>query len=143
MLKIGDPAPRFRADSSMGMIDMNDYLGNGAIVLIFYPGDFTPVCTAQLCAARDSKALFEQRGVKLFGVNPGSLDKKKKFADQYDLDFPLINDEDGAIRKAFGIGRMLGLIGVQRTVVIIGDDGRIRSVIRGNPPTAEIVAALR
>ncbi|WP_166242390.1 peroxiredoxin [Paenibacillus turpanensis] len=122
MAKPGDLAPAIEAESTQGTIRLSDYLGQRPIVLIFYPRDFTPVCTAQLCAARDSKAQYAQVDAVVLGVNPGGLEKHSEFSEKYNLDFPLLSDPDGNVRKAFGIGKLLGLFSVQRAVVVIGKD---------------------
>ncbi|WP_127532500.1 peroxiredoxin [Paenibacillus kobensis] len=143
MLPIGTQAPLFEADSTTGMIKLNNYIGKQPIVLIFYPMDETPGCTKQLCAVRDSRALYAQYDALVMGVNPASLEHHRKFAEKQGYDFPLIVDSGGEIRKAFGVGKMLGLIAQQRVVFVIGRDGKIAFAQKGNRPTEEIIGVLQ
>lgn len=142
MLTIGTKAPLFRADSTRGPVDLADYAGKKNIVIIFYPGDDTPVCTKQLCAVQDHYAAFEQADAVVFGVNPAGLDSKQSFSRKFGYRFPLIVDTDESIRKAYGVGKILGLFFQQRIVYIIGKDGRILYAKKGNPPVSELLAAI-
>ncbi|WP_373048948.1 peroxiredoxin [Vulgatibacter sp.] len=142
MLAVNDEAPTFRAESTKGTIDLAAYLGKKRVVLIFYPVDETPTCTKQLCAVRDAAADYESADTVVFGVNPASLEAHQRFAQRQGYDFPLLVDEGGRIRKAYGVGKLLGLGPQQRIVYGIGLDGRIVYAQKGNPPTAEILAAL-
>lgn len=143
MLAIGTTAPSFRAESTMGTVDLDDYLGKQPIVLIFYPKDETPVCTKQLCAVRDSRAQYEGLQAVVLGVNPGTLEEHRRFAHRHHYDFPLVADTDEAIRRKYEVGKILGLFGQQRIVYAIGTDGNIHYAAKGNRPTEEILAALR
>ncbi|WP_274366001.1 peroxiredoxin [Paenibacillus thermotolerans] len=143
MVNIGDPAPAFEADSTMGKVKLQDVLGKRPVVLIFYPMDDTPTCTKQLCAVGESKHDYEQAGAAVFGVNPADVEKHSRFAGKFGYDFPLIADTGERIRKAYGIGKILGIIGQQRTVVVIDKEGRIAAKIKGNPPTDQILSVLR
>jgi peroxiredoxin Q/BCP len=136
----GEPAPAFEATDSNGQrVRLADLAGH-PVVLIFYPGDDTPVCTAQLCALRDDWSQLTQRGVRVYGVNPASLQRHQRFAGKYNLPFPLLADARGEIARAYGCRALFGLI--RRTVYIIGPDGRVVYSVRGNPPVREILAAL-
>lgn len=143
MLQPGERAPVFVAESTQGRIDLAEHLGRRPVVLVFYPMDETPTCTRQLCAVRDAAADYVAADVQVFGVNPAGLEAHHRFAQRQGYDFPLIADEGGAIRRAYGVGRMLGLFAQQRVVFVIGADGRIAWVRKGFPPTDEILAAAR
>lgn len=142
MLKTGTPAPAFTADSTQGRIALHDYLGKKNIVLIFYPGDDTPVCTKQLCAVQDHYTDFERKETVVFGVNPAELAKKQSFAGKFGYRFPLIVDEDQSIREAYDVGKILGLFFQQRIVYIIGKHGKIIFAKKGNPPVSELLQAI-
>jgi len=142
MLQKGVVAPLFQADSTKGPIDLRDYAGDKHIVLIFYPGDDTPVCTRQLCAVRDSYAAFEEADAAVFGVNPAGLDKKAPFAGKFGYSFPLIVDADQSIRQAYDVGKIMGLFFQQRIVYIVGKNGRIVYAKKGNPPVSELLEAI-
>lgn len=142
MLRVGDPAPAFVAESTKGRVDLAEHLGRRPAVLIFYPMDETPTCTRQLCAVRDDRAAYEAAGAVVFGVNPAGLEAHRRFAERQRYDFPLIADEGGRIRKQYGVGRILGLFAQERVVFVVGADGRVAWVRKGNPPTSEILAAI-
>lgn len=142
MLKTGTSAPVFSAESTTGPVNLNDYLGKKSIVLIFYPGDDTPVCTKQLCAVQDNYADFEKNETVVFGINPAEMSKHKSFADKFGYRFPLVADADGRIRTAYDVGKILGLFFQQRIVYVIGKDGKILYAKKGNPPVSELLQAI-
>ncbi|GIP33857.1 peroxiredoxin [Paenibacillus sp. J2TS4] len=143
MLSVGQSAPIFIAESTQGIIALNEYVGKRPVVLIFYPVDETPGCTAQLCAVRDAKEDYAQYDAFVAGINPASLAKHSKFADHHNFDFPLVHDEGGKINEMYGVGKMLlGLLPQKRTVYVIGLDGKIAYAKRGLPPTEEILQAI-
>lgn len=143
MLTIGSPAPAFTAESTQGTIHLQDYLGRQNVVLIFYPGDDTPVCTKQLCAIQDQYSELEKLDTVVFGVNPADLGKHQAFSAKFGYRFPLIVDADEQIRTAYGVGKILGLLFQQRIVYIIGKDGTIIYAKKGNPPVSELMGAIR
>ncbi|TGV30901.1 peroxiredoxin [Mesorhizobium sp. M00.F.Ca.ET.186.01.1.1] len=142
MLPIGAKAPVFSAKSTKGPVDLRDYVGKQTIVLVFYPGDDTPVCTKQLCALQDNYGTLQQKNTVVFGVNPGELDKKQAFATKFQYEFPLIVDEGQKIREAYDVGKILGLFFQQRIVYIIGKDGTIVYAKKGNPPVSELLRVM-
>ncbi|MDF2668195.1 MAG: peroxiredoxin [Paenibacillus sp.] len=142
MLEVGQSAPLFEANSTFGTIKLSDYIGKQPIVLIFYPMDDTPGCTAQLCAVRDSKALYARHNAVVFGVNQGGVNSHQAFATKHGYDFPIISDADSSIRKAYDVGKVLGLFLQQRIVYVIGKDGKIAFARKGTPLTEDIVAAM-
>ena len=91
---------------------------------------------------RDEIESFEHQGVQALGVNPASVDRHTRYAEKMGFPFPLLSDPDRAIAGAYGALKPL-LQSIQRTVVGIGRDGRIAYAVRGAPPPAEILAALR
>ncbi|MEI7026830.1 peroxiredoxin [Paenibacillus sp. y28] len=143
MLTKGSKAPAFSAPSTLGTVHLQESLGKKRIVLIFYPKDNTPVCTKQLCAARDSRKQYESAGAEVYGVNPGSLEDHQAFADKHGYDFPLISDTDGRIRQLYDVGKIFGLFGQQRLVYAIEKDGTIVFAQKGNPSTSDILAAFQ
>ncbi|SHE10020.1 AhpC/Tsa family antioxidant [Chlamydia abortus] len=143
MLSIGQPAPIFIAESTQGIIALNEYVGKRPIVLIFYPMDETPGCTAQLCAVRDAKEEYARYNALVVGINPASVAKHNKFAEHHGFDFPLIYDMESKINEMYKVGKMLfGLLPQKRTVYVIGLDGKIAYAHRGSPSTEEILQAI-
>jgi peroxiredoxin Q/BCP len=93
------------------------------VILIFYPGDETPVCTRQLCAVRDRWTDYEQTGAVVVGINSDSLDRHRQFIAHHHFPFPLLFDEGGAVVRAY---QMNNFLGVRRGVVVIDRHGIIR-----------------
>lgn len=142
LISEGDKAPEFEAVDDRGNpISLRSLLANGAAVLVFYPGDNTPVCTSQLCAFRDNYAELTALGVTVAGVNAAGVAKHRSFAERHSFPFPLIADIGGEIAKKYGCRAMFGL--TKRTVYAITADGVICCARRGNPNPAEIVKALK
>jgi peroxiredoxin Q/BCP len=123
-LGIGDRAPEFTLPSTQGEISLAQQLEKGSVLLVFYPGDDTPVCTRQLCDYRDNLAIFGDLGVQVLGINPQSLSSHERFAAKHDLPFPLMSDSDKATCRAYGATGFLGM--TKRALVLIGPDGRVR-----------------
>lgn len=115
------------------------------LVLAFYPGDETTVCTAQLCSYSDGLAQLESAGATVWGISPQGLDSHEKFARARGLRMPLLSDAGRAVAKAFGI--TAPLIGLRRSVFIINGGGRlhwkhITAVGATYPPPATLAARL-
>jgi len=142
MLNVGDKAPVFEAESTQGTVRLEEMIGKRPIVLIFYPKDETPGCTAQLCAVRDGKASYEAVGAAVIGVNPGTVEEHERFAARHGFDFPIVADTSGSIRTRYGVGKILGLFLQQRIVYVIDKQGRIAYAKKGSPSTDEIVQAI-
>jgi len=118
-VQIGDYAPNFTAESHNGQqFNLADYRGRQVVVLFFYPSDGSPVCTAEVCAFRDSHADFAEAGALVVGVSGDSLDSHRAFAADHRLPFLLLSDPDGAMRNAFGVPKTLGILPGRVTYVI-------------------------
>jgi peroxiredoxin Q/BCP len=127
-LRVGDRAPDFSAAMQDGQtISLADLLGRRGFVLFFYPKDNTTVCTKEVCSFRDSYEEFTKAGVDVIGVSGDSAASHHAFAAQHRLPFPLISDSDGALRKAFGVSKTLGLI-PGRVTYVIDQGGIIRMI---------------
>lgn len=94
-----------------------------AVVLLFYPGDETPVCTKQLCSVRDNWERYAETGAEVIGINTDSVEKHRRFAGNYKLPLRLLSDRDGRVVRAY---EMKSLIGTRRGVVVIDKDGIVR-----------------
>ena len=94
----------------------------------------TPGCTVQACSVRDSRQIFEKRGVEVLGVSPDPVSKLQKFVEKESLNFTLLSDEDHAVANkygAWGLKKFMGkeYMGILRTSFIIGRDGRLKHVM--------------
>ncbi len=136
-LEIGDPAPDFSLPDQDGNITILRELRGRNVVLIFYPGDDTTVCRAQLCEFRDRWADAARKNTLVFGINPQDSASHGRFRAKSNLPFPLLVDRG---QKTGELYHARGLI-VRRTVYLIGPDGTIRYARRGKPDPVEVLAA--
>lgn len=120
---IGAQAPDFTLPSTQGEITLSKLLAKGDVLLVFYPGDDTPVCTKQLCDYRDNLASFAELGVQVVALNPQSMESHEKFAKKHALPFPVASDAGGAVCKAYGAAGLFGM--TKRALVLVGRDGRV------------------
>lgn len=133
-LKAGDKAPDFTGKDQRGNeISLASLKGN-KVVLYFYPKDDTPGCTAQACSLRDNYDALINAGYRVIGVSPDSEKSHIKFAEKYDLPFPLLADTEKKIANDYGVwGRKKFMgkeyDGVIRTTVILDEEGVISEVI--------------
>ena len=143
-MKIGDRAPDFSLASSDGStVSLEAELAKGPVVLIFYPMDNTPGCTAQLCAARNDAPRYASAGVNVFGVNNGGAASHARFREKHGLVAPLLVDAGLATAKAYDAVIGIGPLKViNRTVVGIARNGTIAFYKRGTPATEEILEAV-
>lgn len=106
-LKLGDKAPNFDAETSIGKINFYDYLGDSWGILFSHPADFTPVCTTELGAAAKYKDEFEKRNVKMVALSVDGVESHKEWIKDINetqhtkVDFPIIADEDKKISKLY------------------------------------------
>lgn len=136
-LPAGSPAPDFTlAKQDGGTVSLSKLRGKN-IVLVFYPGDDTPVCRKQLCEFRDQWGEARKRNTQVFGVNPSGAGSHAKFREKYHLPFPLLVD---AGQRVAALYHANGLF-IKRTVYLIGPDGTIRYARRGKPDPAEVLAS--
>lgn len=106
MLDIGDTAPSVTLPGSDGEqireYQLSDYTSSGAVVLLFYPFDFSPVCTTELCEFRDAEWLTHTSDLDVFGISADSAYTHLEFIQSNDLPFPLLSDHDASVSAEFG-----------------------------------------
>ena len=123
-LRVGDRAPDFLLEGTEGRnYRLADFLSTG-VILAFYPGDFTPVCTKQFCSYRDDGDRLEALGVPMVGISPQSVESHERFADRHGLTVPLLSDPGKKIARAYGVVGPGGFI--RRAVFLVGKDGVLR-----------------
>ena len=136
-LKIGDPAPDFKATAVGGIygggqpVKLADFAGS-PLILYFYPKDGTPGCTAQACELRDSWRELQSKA-ELFGVSVDSTERHQKFIKEHGLPFPLLSDPNREIVEAYHVWVEKSIygkkyMGIERTTVIIDEHGNIEKV---------------
>ncbi len=142
-LRVGDRAPDFSLPTESGeMVTLREALGRGPVVLIFYPMDNTPGCTAQLCTVRNDAARYAAAGIAVYGVNNGGAASHQRFIAKHGLTAPLLVDSGLGVSAAYDAVTSVGLIRfINRTVVGVERDGTIAFYKRGTPSTDEIIGA--
>jgi peroxiredoxin Q/BCP len=124
MLKIGDTAPDFELKDQSGKpVTLEQMVADGDLILYFYPADFSPVCTAEACAFRDSYAGVSSIGAQVVGVSPQSVASHQRFTNSFSIPFPLLSDPRKKVIRAYGVDGPLGF-GVRRATFLI-DRARI------------------
>jgi thioredoxin-dependent peroxiredoxin len=119
----GDRAPEFELPGTGGKsYKLADYRGR-KVILAFYPGDFTMVCTKQFCSYRDQGEQLDQLGAEVLGISPQSVSSHERFTEEKRLNVPLLADEDKAVARAYGVvaGPM-----VRRAIFIVDEEGIVR-----------------
>lgn len=132
-MRVGDVVPDFELPDETGSPrQLRDFLAEGPVVVFFYPGAMTPVCTKESCHFRDMKAEFAAVGAQRIGISHDTVAKQKQFSDKYNFDYPLLSDSEGTVSKIFGVergklGQRLGAP-VKRWTFAIGTDSRLAGV---------------
>lgn len=151
-LKIGDPAPYFKATAVGGIygggqeVKLADFAGS-TLVLYFYPKNDTPGCTKQACDLRDSWRELQSK-VELFGVSTDSAESHLKFINKHGLPFPLLSDPKHEIVDAYQVWvekSMYGkkYLGTERTTYLIGPDQKIKAILKKVKPTDHVTHLLK
>ena len=141
LLKVGTIAPDFTLVSEKGdTVTLSTFRNIKTVVLVFYPGDNTPVCTQQLCEIRDDYSAFTKKGAVIFGINPADAKSHLAFAQKNAFPFPLLIDKDKKTAKSYGTYSKLMQ---KRTVYVIDKKGIIIYAQRGKPPVDEILKSFK
>ena len=120
---VGEPAPDFTLDGTAGPFTLSEHRGE-KVVLLFYPGDDTPVCTKQFFSYRDNAEIFGALGATAVGISGKGVESKQEFADKHGLTVPLLADPDHAVSKSYDCWSKLR--GTRRSVVIVDEQGVVR-----------------
>ncbi|MGO9490459.1 MAG: peroxiredoxin [Solirubrobacteraceae bacterium] len=120
--QVGEQAPDFELAGTDGTFRLSDHRGE-RVVLLFYPGDNTPVCTKQFCSYRDRAEDFASLNATVVGISAQDVASHEQFAAKNSLNVPLLADVDGAVASKYSAhGRM----GVKRAVIVIDEQGIVR-----------------
>lgn len=123
MLKENDKAPLFvLPDDQGGQFSLAEQVGR-KVLLVFYPGDDTPVCTKQLCDYRDGVEAFAGLGVEVVGISNDSAESHRRFREKHGLPFTLLTDADLEVAALYD---SKGMLGMKRSVFLIDEQGDIR-----------------
>ena len=120
---VGHEAPDFELEGTHGAFKLSDHRGE-KVLLLFYPGDETTVCTKQFCSYRDNAEAFGALGVTAVGISGKDLDSKRQFTEKNALNVPLLADADFEVAKAYDA--YSGMVkSAKRAAIIIDEDGAI------------------
>ena len=135
--QVGASAPAFRLQDQNGhWRSPADYHGHW-LVLYFYPKDFTPGCTTEVCTFRDDVAKLRQAGASVVGVSLDDTKSHAEFAAKYHVPFPLLADSDKQVATAYGVlTSKMGMHYAKRTTFLIDPEGRIAKVYADVDPKA-------
>lgn len=144
MLKIGEKLPAFdRVDQQGNRITSEQFIGKQALVIFFYPKNFTPGCTAEACSFRDKYEDFLAYGAQVVGVSSDSEKSHEKFTSSYQLPYPLLSDQDKSMQKAFQISPQFFGILSRRVTFVFDTTGTLVLAHNGLNPTQHIYKALK
>ena len=122
MPNVGDTAPDFELDGTDGPFRLSEHRGR-RVVLLFYPGDFTPVCTKQFCSYAERSDDLTALDAVVVGISAQPVDRHEEFKQMHSIPVPLLADSDRKVAKAYGVTQPL--LGTRRAVFIVDEDGRV------------------
>lgn len=144
-INVGDAAPDFALPGTGARnYSLSQYRGS-PVVLVFYPGDNTPVCTKQLCSYNDELSQFAGLSAQVLGISAQDVASHEAFAAKHGFRFPLLADVDKAVHRAYGV---LGLMDLpRRSVFVVDGAGVVRYAHRAvvgvtYRPVGELVDAI-
>jgi peroxiredoxin Q/BCP len=119
----GDLAPDVELEGTGGPFRLTDHRGS-RVVLLFYPGDDTPVCTKQFCSYRDREADLSSLDAVVVGISHQDVASHERFIEHHGLTVPLLADTDKAVAKAYGVS--MTILGTRRAAFLIDEEGVVR-----------------
>lgn len=123
MLKVNDQAPDFSLEDENGdNFNLGEHRGE-MLLLVFYPGDDTPVCTRQLCDYRDGIEAFNGLDVRVIGISRDSAESHRAFKEKHKLPFTLLSDPDLEVAELYD---SKGMLGMKRSLFLVDGEGVIR-----------------
>jgi peroxiredoxin Q/BCP len=151
MIKLNTQAPTFSLEDQDGKIHALEQYKGKKVLLYFYPKDDTPGCTTEACNFRDNYNALAKAGLVVLGVSKDSVKSHKKFAEKFELPFPLLSDVDGVVCEAYGVWRkkkFMGreYMGIERISFLINEKGNIAKIYESVKPkdhTQEVVGDVK
>lgn len=132
MIKPGNTAPDFiLPDENGNEVSLAELLRNGPLILFFYPADFTPSCTKEVCEIRDLHDQILSVGLQVVGISPQDGDSHGRFRDEHDLPFILLCDEAKVAIKMYDANGPLGM-GVRRITYLITQGQKIQDALQAD-----------
>ncbi|MGE5176085.1 MAG: thioredoxin-dependent thiol peroxidase [Hyphomicrobiales bacterium] len=134
-LTVGMAAPEFSLPSTLGRrVTLSEFRGK-RVILYFYPKDDTPGCTMEACAFRDNLPRIEAKDAIVLGISLDDELSHQRFAQKYNLSFPLLSDVDAAVSRQYGVYKEKSLYGrsfwgIERTTFVVDREGNVENVFR-------------
>jgi peroxiredoxin Q/BCP len=126
LLSVGARAPEFTLPDQDGRdVSLTSLLNHGPLILFFYPADFTPGCTKEVCVVRDLHSEILRSGLNVAGISPQSPESHRRFREKHNLQFPLLADVEKAVIRMYEVNGPLGF-GVRRATYLIDPSRTIR-----------------
>lgn len=142
-LSIGDALPEFMLKDQEGLaFKSREWIGRQPLVIFFYPKDFTPGCTREVCDFRDQYEDFTDLGARVIGISSDSTKSHAKFAARYGLPFTLLSDPKGKLRKRFGIKNTVLNLLPGRETFVFDKQGNLSHRYRNSMATHHMKQAL-
>jgi thioredoxin-dependent peroxiredoxin len=149
--QVGEPAPAFELTDDSGTVQALEAQRGRWVVLFFYPKDFTPGCTTEVCEFRDLSAEFEAAGATVWSISILDAESKARFKAEHRLTYPLLADPDHAVAERYGVwvekknyGKTY--FGIARTTFLLDPEGRVARVwprVKVEGHAAEVLSAVR
>ncbi|MCX4238090.1 peroxiredoxin [Streptomyces sp. NPDC020707] len=128
---VGDTVADFTLPDETGTPrQLSELLGEGPVVLFFYPAALSSGCTAEACHFRDLAAEFTAAGARPVGISADTVERQREFTEKHTLGYPLLSDPDGTVRELFGVKRGFSLAPTKRVTFVIAEDRTILEVVR-------------
>lgn len=143
MLKLHQKAPAFSLQDQDGVTHtLKQYLGK-KVLIYFYPKDDTPGCTTEACSFRDNYKALQEAGLVVVGISKDTVKSHKKFAEKFDLPFPLLADIDTTVCQAYGVWgkkKFMGreYMGISRQSFLIDEEGKIAKIYEEVKPKEHV-----
>lgn len=143
-LKIGDSIPNFTLKDQNGNdFQIEKIIGKQALVIYFYPKNFTPGCVKEACDFRDQYEDFKDLGATVIGISSDTESSHAKFASKYNLPFVLLSDKNGSVSRKFGVKKnLLGLLPGRETYVV-DKNGKVILMFNSMDASKHIKKALK
>jgi peroxiredoxin Q/BCP len=119
----GDPAPDFELEGTEGSFRLSEHRGE-RVVLLFYPGDESPVCTRQFCSYRDRADELDELEATVVGISSQTVGSHARFRDHHGLTVPLLADQDREVARTYAV--VLPGVGTRRATLVIDEEGIVR-----------------
>ena len=126
MLPLGTQAPEFELPNETGeSLTLREMVSDGPLMIVFYPADFTPICTRQLCGYQNAYPQFRSYGMNVVGISSNTQESHKKFRSKYNFAFHLLSDPKKKVFKLFEVTSFFMLGGTSRAIFIVAKGGRM------------------